>query len=78
MDMNPSKLWETVKHREASRVAVRGSQTDGHDLAAEQQQQQRPRVTTRISIARTFTCLQANRLEIIFHGLFHDPFQDCM
>ena len=34
MDMNLSKLWETVKDREQ----YTGSQRVGHDLATEQQQ----------------------------------------
>ena len=39
MDMNLSRLWETVKDREAWRVAVHGSQRVGHDSATEQQKQ---------------------------------------
>ena len=38
MDMNFSKLQDTVKDREAWRAAVRGLQRVGHDLATEQQQ----------------------------------------
>ena len=40
MDMNLSKLWETVKDRGAWHVAVHGSQQVGHDLTTEQQKQQ--------------------------------------
>ena len=39
MDMSVSKLWETVKDREARRAAVHGSQRAGHDWATQQQQQ---------------------------------------
>ena len=39
MNMNLSKLWETVKDRGAWRVAVHGFQRAGHDLETEQQQQ---------------------------------------
>ena len=38
MDMSLSKLWETVKDREAWHAAVCGSQRVGHDLATERQQ----------------------------------------
>ena len=37
MDMNLSKLQETVKDREAWCTAVHGSQRVGHDLVTEQQ-----------------------------------------
>ena len=39
MDMNLSKLWEIVKDRGAWRTAVKGDRV-GHDLAAEQKQQE--------------------------------------
>ena len=39
MDMNLSKLWETVTDREAWHTTVHGSQRVRHDLAAEQQEQ---------------------------------------
>ena len=39
MNMNLSKLWETVKDRGTRRVAVHGFQRVGHDLETEQQQQ---------------------------------------
>ena len=38
MDMNVSKLQETVKDRESWLAAVHGSQRIGHNLATEQQQ----------------------------------------
>jgi len=38
MDMNVSKLQETVKDGEAWHAAVHGSQRIGHNLATEQQQ----------------------------------------
>ena len=38
MDMNLSKHWEIVKHREAWCAVVMGSQRVGHNLATEQQQ----------------------------------------
>ena len=38
IDMNLSKLQETVKDREAWCTAVHGSQRAGHDLVTEQQQ----------------------------------------
>ena len=37
MDMNLSKLWETVKDREAWHAAAQGSQRVGHDSATEKQ-----------------------------------------
>ena len=37
MDMSLSKLWETVKDREAGMLQSMGSQRVGHDLATEQQ-----------------------------------------
>ena len=40
-DMNLSKLWETVKDRESWQLQSVRSQRVGHDLASEQQQQQR-------------------------------------
>ena len=39
MDMSLSKLRETVKEREAWRVAILGSQRVRHDLATEHHQQ---------------------------------------
>ena len=39
MDMNWSKLWDTVKNRRAWWLQSMGSQGVGHDLATEQQQQ---------------------------------------
>ena len=38
MDMSLSKVWETVKDREAWHPAVHGSQRVIHDLVTEQQQ----------------------------------------
>ena len=37
MDMSLSKLWEVVKFREASHVAVHGVTKSGHDRVTEQQ-----------------------------------------
>ena len=39
MNMNLSKLWETVKERGVWHAAVHGFQRVGHDLETEQQQQ---------------------------------------
>ena len=39
VDMNLSKLWETVKDREAWSFESMGLQRIGHNLATEQQQQ---------------------------------------
>ena len=44
MDVNLSKLWETVKESGAWHAAVHGSQRVGHNLATEQQQQIRPHI----------------------------------
>ena len=38
MDVNLSKLWETVKAREACSLQSMGPQRVGHDLATEHQQ----------------------------------------
>ena len=38
MDMSLSKLWDTVKDREAAVLQFMGSQSVGHNLATEQQQ----------------------------------------
>ena len=35
MDMNLSKLWETVKDREAWHATVQGLQRVGHDLVTD-------------------------------------------
>ena len=40
MDMNLSKLWETVEDRGACCAAVQALRRVGRDLAPEQQQQQ--------------------------------------
>ena len=41
MDMNLSKLWETVKDGEPDMLQCMGSQIVGHDLATERKQQTR-------------------------------------
>ena len=38
MDMNLSKIYETVKDREPGMLQFMGLQSVGHDLATEQQQ----------------------------------------
>ena len=40
MEMNLSKLWETVKDREAGMLQSMGLRKVRHNLATEQQQQQ--------------------------------------
>ena len=39
MDLNLSKLWETVMDKKPGVLQSMGSQRVGHDLATEQQQQ---------------------------------------
>ena len=39
MDISLSKLWKTVKDRQACHAAGHGVSKVGHDLATEQQQQ---------------------------------------
>ena len=41
VDMNLSKLWETVKDGEPDMLQCMGSQIVGHDLATERKQQTR-------------------------------------
>ena len=38
MDVNLSKLWETVKNREAWRATVHGVAKSGQDLVTEEQE----------------------------------------
>ena len=47
MDMNLSKLWETVKDRGAWHAAIHGVTKNGHKLATEQQKQQSNEITER-------------------------------
>ena len=44
MDMNLSKLWELMEDRGSKQVAVQGLQSDGHDLATEQQPPQQKKI----------------------------------
>ena len=58
MEMNVSKLQETVKDREAWHAASMGSQRVGHDVAPEQLQQLLPvgKSSLRCHLYRTLQC----------------------
>ena len=60
VDMDLSKLWETVKDREAWRAAVRGITELGHYLATRQQQMSILETTFQVPTSQfQKTCLKA-------------------